>query len=144
MPKVKLRVLNNPPPSPVAAPPATSAAAVPKKKRSSKKGVRKIDDTIEIDYESLNHTELLALAQLVGIPGASAAATRSMLIDALQTLEPIRLQNPMAVTRTKLLKWIKRHWDKLQMQIPEDYEARLSASDSQVAFYYLKNKDQIT
>jgi hypothetical protein len=141
MPKVKLRVLNNMQP---ASPKKETPVSAPKKRSPKKKGVRKIDDTAELDFTELNHAELLVLAQMVGIPGASAAATRGMLVEALQTLEPIRLQNPMAVTRMKLLRWIKRHWDRLQMQIPEDYEARLSASDSQVAFYYLKNKDQIT
>jgi hypothetical protein len=136
----RLPVVNN------EAPPQSSPVHEKAKRKSSgkKKGPRKIDDTTEIDFDELNTTELLALSKMVGIPGASSAASRAVLVDALTNLKPIIVPNPVEETKVRLIQWMKRYWHKIRMQTPENVFDLLQQSDFQVAFFYLKNRDQMT
>lgn len=134
----RLRVLNNEPTPP-------QEEAKPKKKSASKrKGVRKIDDTTEFDYDNLNRTELLTMARMANIPGTSPAVSREMLINALVNLQEIDILNPVDKIKIDLIDWMKKYWNKIRMQTPENVFDLLERSDFQVAFFYLKNKDQMT
>ena len=65
------------------------------------------DVNIAVD---MNHTELVQLAKFGGIPGASKAAPREVLVKALRTNTPINISNPVDRFKARLSEWIKRWW----------------------------------
>ena len=70
---------------------------------------------IHIDLNALNNSELVALCQWVEIK-ATRAWPRSLLIEALENFQPFDLKDPIDEHREKLSSWLKRYWDRVQMQ----------------------------
>lgn len=72
-----------------------------------------------VDYEEMNHTELVQMAQFCEIPGASAACTREELIHAIQHLESLDVVNPVDKIRRRLAALLSApgNWGRFQMQV---------------------------
>ena len=106
---------------------------------------KKIPDDFEIDWDLVNGTELLSMAKKIGLPGASAAASREQRIPALQTFESIDTHNPLDDCRATMSEWLERYWHLLRMQAPRDECPNCHlCPDAQVAMSYLVNRDQMT
>ena len=71
---------------------------------------------ISVDLTAMNHTELVLLARWMGMQAVTRAVPRDVLIHAIQEFETIEYRNPIDSYRRKLSGWLKRHWDRLQMQ----------------------------
>lgn len=76
-----------------------------------------MDQDIRIDFNEMNHTELVKLAHWVGMKNVSRAMPRKMIIDALQSLDPIEIPNPVDGMRAANKGWMIRHWSKIAMQV---------------------------
>jgi len=73
----------------------------------------------DIDLEDLNHSELVLLAKWVGLTKASRAVPREVLIESILNFEPLPFDNPFNPMRKEMSDWLKRWWDRLQMQAPK-------------------------
>lgn len=96
-----------------------------------------------IKWESLNHSELIALARWNDLP-ASRGHSREELIQSLQTLTPLEKHNQFDAMRTSMSNWLVRWWDKVRMQVPKKvcpncFECR----DIQILSCYSKNEASI-
>lgn len=102
-------------------------------------------DPESIDYDALNTTELVQIAQFNEIPGASKAVPREILVHVLKRLEAIEVENPMDRIRRRLVAWFTKFWPKLAMQVPlrEPADAQ-HFSDMEAAKFWVKNRDRIT
>lgn len=95
-------------------------------------------------FEEMNHTELWQMAKRVGIWGASAAAPREALVEALQKLEHIDMVEPLNLYRQRFSQWLRDNWDRLQMQMPTEHcpNCHLS-SDMEMANCWLDNHHRV-
>jgi len=75
------------------------------------------DDNIEVDFDEINHTELVKLCHWVGMPNVSRAIPRDMIIQTLEQLDVIDIHNPVDKKREELSNWMKRYWSVLEMQV---------------------------
>lgn len=71
----------------------------------------------KVDYDELNHTELVKLAHWVGMPNVSRAIPREMIVEALQNREVIDIPNPVDEKRDMISSWLRRNWGVLAMQV---------------------------
>jgi hypothetical protein len=93
----------------------------------------------EYTLDSLNHSELVLLANFNGL-NASRAAPREVLIDHLQTFTPFE-ERPFDWMREALNTWLVRWWNRLRMQMPKKvcpdcYQCR----DAQILDCYSRNR----
>jgi len=94
--------------------------------------------------DQLNHTELVSLARLNGIPGAAKSVPREVLIYALRNLEPIDLSSPTAGIADRMSKWLIRWWARLQDTAPKSCCPNCpGCPDLQILDCYEVNKGQI-
>jgi hypothetical protein len=95
---------------------------------------------IHIDLDELNHSELVALCQWVDID-ASRAWPRHLLIEALEQFQSIDLIDPIDSYRDKMSSWLKRYWDRVQMQASKKVCPNCHlCRDAQVVECYNKNR----
>ena len=69
----------------------------------------------EIDLTDVNTSELVQLAQFIGIR-VSRALPRAVIIHALENFSPVDYEDPVVVKGKKLSEWLKRYWERIQMQ----------------------------
>ena len=94
----------------------------------------------EVDLSELNHTELVQLAQWLGLP-ASRGVPRDDLILSIENLSPLAFTSSTEEMRTKLMSWLTRHWEKIQMQAAKKVCPRCNlCRDAQVLECYTKNR----
>ena len=98
---------------------------------------------IDIDLDELNDTELVALCNWVGIR-ASRAWPRGLLIESLETFEPIDIDQPLDVERGRMGNYLRMYWDRYRLQVdkkvcPNCFEC----SELQILSCYNKNKKRI-
>lgn len=95
-----------------------------------------------VDYESMNRTELVQLAQFNEIPGANMGTPREILIWALKEMQPIG-ENPIDKKRDKLKWFLNRYWSVAGPQMPFQRCPNCELStDAQVALCYVPNKNK--
>jgi hypothetical protein len=106
--------------------------------------VAKFDPSFRLKWELMNHTELLTIAQRLEMPGVTAAISREVLIEALQTLSGVSVHSPLELIKLKQSKWLRRYWKSLQVQAPKDCCPNCpGCPDVQAALCYSRNKDQM-
>lgn len=99
----------------------------------------------EVDLTLLNQAELAALAKFIGVDNASLAAPRESLIRAIETLEDLPIGNPLDEIREIYSGWLKRYWDRFEMQVPySKCPDCYQSCDAQVVACYMEDEDQIT
>ncbi len=72
-------------------------------------------EQLSVNLDKINHSELVALVQWIGVP-ASRAVPREVLIEALKSLQPFSFYDPVEEKRQHLSEFLKRYWKKIQMQ----------------------------
>jgi hypothetical protein len=97
-----------------------------------------------IDLTQLNHTELVALAQWVGIKEANRAWPRELLVYVLENFQTVGIEDPMDKFRNKVKPWLKRYWDRVRMQMTKAVCPNCEhCRDFQVLECYYRNKSRI-
>jgi len=71
---------------------------------------------IEVNFEELNHSELVVLANWSQL-GATRANTREEIIQALEAMQPLNTPAAFYDEATRLSEWIRLHWNVFQMQV---------------------------
>lgn len=98
---------------------------------------------VHIDLSDLNHSELVLLARWCGLP-ASRAVSRELLVESLETFEPIDIPMPLDDKRQEMAEWLNRWWDVVRMQVPKKVCPNcLLCKDLQVMDCYLRNESNI-
>lgn len=96
-------------------------------------------------FKDLNHTELWQMAQRIGIPGASAAVPRDILIQALENLEEIPAPNPTERERTRMSMYLTQNIERLRSQFQKDHCPNCHASfDMEFADCWLDNQHKVS
>ena len=104
-----------------------------------------IDQDVRIDFDEMNHTELVELAHWVGMKNFSRAIPRELIINALQTLDPMNFPNPVDRMRGSLKSWMIRYWDRIAMQVPKSECPNCElCNDFQAVECHTENKHQFT
>lgn len=75
------------------------------------------EDTFEIN--EMNHTELVKLCHWIGMKNVSRGIPREEILQSLRDLKTITIQNPVDEERDTLSRWLKRHWNIVEMQVPK-------------------------
>jgi hypothetical protein len=70
---------------------------------------------VELNLNSLNHSELVTLARWLDIQ-ASRAVPRDMLIHAIENFVGLNFTDSIRVKGEKLSAWLGRYWEQIQMQ----------------------------
>ena len=95
---------------------------------------------IRIDFNELNHSELVELCRWAEIP-ASRAVPRDLLIEALENFEPFELTDPVEIYRERMSSWLSHYWDRVKMQAAKKVCPDCSlCRDLQVLECYNKNR----
>lgn len=95
---------------------------------------------VELDFEEFNDSELVLLCHWAGLP-ASRAIPREVLLESIESVQPIDFKNSVDEKRKKLSSWLKRYWERIQMQAskrvcPSCHQCR----DLQVLECYFANR----
>lgn len=97
-----------------------------------------------IDLNELNHSELVALAQWVGIQEATRAWPRALLMHSLENFQPFAVEDPMDKFRDKIQPWLKRWWGRVRMQMTKAVCPNCeNCRDFQVLDCWQQNKHRI-
>lgn len=72
-------------------------------------------EQLSVNLDDLNHSELVALVQWIGIP-ASRAVPREVLVEALESIKPFSFYDPIEEKRVHLSEFLKRYWTHIRMQ----------------------------
>lgn len=72
------------------------------------------------DYEQLNDTELVTLANRSRIEGAHRGVPRHVLIEALKAFEHVEIEDPISRIRVRINDWVTRPevWGRMQSGLP--------------------------
>ncbi len=98
---------------------------------------------VHIDLSDLNHSELVLLAKWCGLP-ASRAIPREVLMQSLETFDPVDVPIPLDKQRKQMSDWLKRWWDVVRMQVPKKVcPDCMKCSDLQVLDCYSRNESNI-
>lgn len=98
---------------------------------------------VDIDLSELNHSELVLLAKWCDLP-ASRALPREVLIESLQSFQPVDIPIPFDKKRQEMSNWLKRWWDVVRMQVSKKVCPRCDlCKDLQVLDCYTKNEANI-
>lgn len=98
----------------------------------------------DLDWDEMNLTELVQLAQFNEIPGASMGVPRPVLIHALKNMEPIGDPPPMDKIRSRYSAWLRRHWSRVRLQMKKGWcPDCFQSCDVQVAKCWIRNRDQV-
>lgn len=98
---------------------------------------------ITIDLNEINQSELVALCRWIGVK-ATRGWPREYLIWALENFYSVEYDDPVDVHRHKLSGWLKRWWDRIQMQAQKKVCPRCeNCGDLQVLHCYMKNRKGI-
>ena len=71
---------------------------------------------LQIDLESMNHSELVLLARWVGFNHITRSMPRKKVIEVIEDLNNVEFKNPINGYRKMMSSWLKLRWDRLQMQ----------------------------
>ena len=71
---------------------------------------------IEFDFNDLNHSELVLFCEWCGLPASRAIPREELLNSIYQHYTPIDFQNSIDLKRKRLSSWLKRYWERIQMQ----------------------------
>jgi hypothetical protein len=98
---------------------------------------------VRIDLDTLNHTELVALANWCGLK-AHRGIPRSTLYYHLTKLVPFTEEDPFDGMRGAVSHWLKSYWDRFRLQVgkkvcPNCYECR----EAQVLHCYMVNSKNL-
>jgi hypothetical protein len=99
-----------------------------------------------VNYDELNHSELVSLANFNDVRGASRAVPREDLIRAIETHTDLPQTTVLHTIREEFAAWVKAHWDtQLRMQIKEPgiSDKGVTCSDLQLLNYYMANEEDI-
>jgi hypothetical protein len=97
---------------------------------------------VHVDFEQMNHSELIQLANFNEL-NASRATPREMVIEALQTFTPFPAR-PFDGMRISLNKWLTRWWDALRMQMPKKVcPDCFQCRDAQILACFERNRSNI-
>jgi hypothetical protein len=100
---------------------------------------------ITIDLGGMNHSELVRLAQWIGMANATRAFPRDMLMEAIESMQAPEVDNPVDARRRAMKDWLTRYWDRLQMQAPKpECPDCFSCGDLQAVECYHLNKSNFT
>ena len=100
-------------------------------------------ETVNLDLEMLNDTELVGLCQLQGIQ-ASRAWPRELLIQALSRFESYEFPTVLSKKRSTLSAYLTRYWERIQMQALKKVCPRCElCRDAQVLECYGANRKKI-
>ena len=103
------------------------------------------DQDIRIDFDEMNHSELVKLAHWVGMKNISRAMPREMIINMLQSLSPAEIPNPIDKMRSAMKSWMRRYWGRLAMQVNKSECPNCELCDDfQAVECYSENQHQFT
>ena len=96
----------------------------------------------DYDLDSMNHSELVQLANYNGL-NASRAAPREVLIEHLKTFTRFE-ERPFDGMRHDLSQWLQRWWSRLRMQMPKKVcPDCFQCRDAQILDCYSRNRANI-
>lgn len=72
---------------------------------------------VNLDLNEVNNSELVALCRWVGVPAATRAWPREVLLDTLQSFNPPGVKQSFSGPRESMSKWLRRYWSRIQMQV---------------------------
>ena len=94
--------------------------------------------------DDLNHTELVVLAKLNDLPEASKAATRGDLIEALSSMQPVRVRSTIPKSAGKMSAWLIKWWDRFRDTVPKSCCPKCQGcSDIQVLDCFENNRESM-
>lgn len=97
-----------------------------------------------IDPDEVNHSELVQLCQFIGIPGASRAWSRDLLLYCLTNFEDRSGPNPLDDLRQLMHEWLDLRWKNMAMQADKKVCPNCHlCRDVEVLECYVRNKNQI-
>ncbi len=100
---------------------------------------------ITINLREMNHSELVRLAQWIGMANATRAFTRDVLVEAIESMQALEMNNPVDARRRAMKDWLTRYWDRLQMQAPKsECPDCFKCGDTQAVECYHLNKNNFT
>lgn len=95
---------------------------------------------IKIDLDKLNHSELVLLSNWSGMK-VTRAVPRNLIIESLKNFEPLNLPDPIDTARSRISRWLNKHWDRVQMQAQKKVCPKCHlCRDLQVVECYSANK----
>ncbi len=115
---------------------------------------RVIRDPETLDFDELNHSELVAIARFNEIE-ACRGTPREVIVQHLQELEPIDEQDPYVPIREQLHRWMTYHWNTVKsavgtkfmperLVVPEHIPDKGLVSNLEVLALWAQNEHQIT